>query len=326
MPRNDRHPPAESPISVEFAEYSGPSSADEPFFLEVDENPADPSSSQPAADVAEPPTWFRRSEDREQTPAPAAPAPQPSPKAKPRKAPSRRSAPVVVPEAEDEQPTWKDTVVRWLRNGTGAGYGISIAVHVLLLLVLSLWVLHRPQQEELITTLQHSDMVDMASIQDVEIEKLEDDFEPQVNDPLFQPAPLSAPDIGIGTLASSLTETKPGGFELKIPEQAVTKGSFTVWTEPADPEPGQDYVIKIQIKLNRKMKRYPRRDLKGKVVGTDGYVDHFGGPTEPGYLPVEGDTVRYDALEVPSASKLIKDVITVESKILNEKQTIELVF
>jgi hypothetical protein len=110
------------------------------------------------------------------------------------------------------------------------------------------------------------------------------------------------------------------------PSQAVTKGSFTVWTEPEDPMPGQQYKIMIQVKLNNELKRYPCRDLSGSIVGSDGYRDFFGGPTEPGYLPVKDNSVHYEALIVPGAAELVKDIINVESKILKEKQTIELVF
>src|SRR5262249_5050992 len=36
---------------------------------------------------------------------------------------------------------------------------------------------------------------------------------------------------------------------INVPGYAVTKGSFSVWTEPEDPEPRQDYRIIIQIRL-----------------------------------------------------------------------------
>jgi hypothetical protein len=199
-------------------------------------------------------------------------------------------------------------------------------VHVILLLALALWIRTIPKNEDLVTTLKQSEPADLASIQDVEIVDLDTDFEPQVKDPLFEPAPLSAPDIGLDSLASTLIDKTGGGLELKIPLQAVTKGSFTVWTEPEDPLPGQAYKIWIQVKLKNEIKRYPRSDLNGNIVGTDGYKDYFGGPTEAGYLPIRDNTVRYEALTVPGASELVKDVINVESKILKEKQMIELVF
>jgi hypothetical protein len=229
-------------------------------------------------------------------------------------------------ENPEEETTWQEKFKRWIQGEGGAGFGISVVMHIILLMVMSLWILATPKDEDLITTLDETEVVDLASIQDVEIEELDTDFEPQVKDPLFEPAPLSAPDIGINSLASSLVDKKGGGLELKLPKQAVTKGSFTVWTDPEDPQPGQKYVIMIQIQLNNSVKRYPRSDLMGNVVGTDGYKDYFGGPTEAGYLPVMENTVRVQACVVPGAAQLVKDVITVESKILKEKQVIDIVF
>ena len=308
MSRNDRRT------------FPSPSAAEEPFFVEIDE-PA----SAPSIDVDQPPQWFRP--NREPSP-PASKTPPRSPaNGKSRQNPPKRSAPVVPEDEPEEELSWQERFKRWVLGEGGMGYGISVALHVVALLIMSLWVLNRPQEEDLVTTLAESEVVDMASIQDVEIEELETELEPQALDPLFDPAPLSEPNIGINTPASSLTNTTPGGLELKIPQQAVTKGSFTVWTEPADPEPGEKYIIWIQVKLKNDIKRYPRRDLSGSIVGTDGYKDYFGGPTEPGYLRIdENNTVRYEALTVPGAAQLVKDIINVESKILNEKQTIELVF
>ena len=54
--------------------------------------------------------------------------------------------------------------------------------------------------------------------------------------------------------------------------KAVTKGSFTAWTVPKDPKPGQDYKIVIQIKVPETVKRYRIADLSGRVIGTDKYT------------------------------------------------------
>lgn len=109
-------------------------------------------------------------------------------------------------------------------------------------------------------------------------------------------------------------------------EGAVTKGSFTVWTEPNDPKPGEKYKIWIEIKLPKDLERFPRCDLSGTVTGTDGYKDFFGGSNEPGSLPVTNQKVRYHALTVPGAATLVKDVIRIQSKLLDEEQQVELKF
>ncbi len=53
---------------------------------------------------------------------------------------------------------------------------------------------------------------------------------------------------------------------------AVTKGSFTVYTIPADPQPKQDYDVVIEVKLPASATNYSASDLSGCVIGTDKYV------------------------------------------------------
>lgn len=324
MSRNDQYLNGQ----FSFGANSTPVTEDEePFFVEIED--ASPSSPPPAptGDNA-PPQWFNGAAKQK---APSPPPAPPQRKRKPaspqqRKKPLKR-APIVAADDEEENLTWQEQLNRWVQEGGGAGFGVSVLVHAVLLLLMSLWILHLPQDEELITTVEQTDMADVASIKDVDLDvDLKPVIEEQINKPDFEPAPLSMPDLGIGSLASSLDSKAAGGLALKIPSQAVTKGSFTVWTVPEDPKPGERYMIMIQLKLKNNIKRYPRRDLSGNVVGTDGYKDYFGGPTESGYVTVNGDTVTIEACPVPGAAQLVKDVIKVESKILKEKQTIELVF
>ncbi len=82
----------------------------------------------------------------------------------------------------------------------------------------------------------------------------------------------------------------------------------------------------VQIKVPRSLKRYPLRDLSGFIVGTDGYKQRFGGPTETGHVPVKNHTVRLKATIVPGAAQLVKDVIEIKSKMLKEEQKIEITF
>ncbi len=305
-----------------FPGFSSTSTSAEPFFVEIEE------SSKPSPDAGQRPAWLPSPKKAVQSEAPKKPVPPvPNRSAKPQSLPAHggKRALVVNTQPEEDLP-WQEQVVRWIQGEGGAGFGISVLVHVVLLLVLSLLVLATPRQEDLITTLEESPEADVAAIQDVEIVEPIEDFVPQVKNPEFDPAPLSAPDIGIGTIASSLLDKPGGGLDIQIPKQAVTKGSFTVWTVPEDPAPGQQYVIMIRVKLNDRVKRYPRSDMAGNILGTDGYKNYFGGPTEPGYLPINENSVQVQACIVPGASQLVKDVITVESKILKEKQVIEIVF
>lgn len=122
----------------------------------------------------------------------------------------------------------------------------------------------------------------------------------------------------------------------------VTKGSFTVWTVPADPTPGQDYWIIIQMRLPKSITSLPLSDVSGTVHGTDQWFQRL--PCHPGKsitysakagqlvpmqtgssLPVEGNSTRL-IVSVQGASRLVRDTIAVQSGILKESQTITITF
>lgn len=136
-----------------------------------------------------------------------------------------------------------------------------------------------------------------------------------------------------------------GDFELRMPKggKAVTRGSFTAWTVPEDPVPGQQYRIVIQVKLPAHLKRYRISDLDGRVVGTDRYQQKLPIDDEKPantrtirrgklviarrneLLPVRNHVVEL-SIFIPGAENLVRDTIHIESKILKEKQTLEIVF
>lgn len=151
------------------------------------------------------------------------------------------------------------------------------------------------------------------------------------------------------------------GMAMLVPENAVTAGSFTAFTTPTfnaafpkrfgmpephpgdAPQPRQPYFITIQIKVPGDRKTYPLSDLSGTVMGTDGWrqsfpFDRFRGRssvfvmTKDGKLVKPSNTLRVVdgvvqiVVLVPGAVALVKDVIEVESKLLDEAQTLELVF
>jgi hypothetical protein len=172
---------------------------------------------------------------------------------------------------------------------------------------------------------------------------------------LFQdPASIgNTENTGVGDFAE--------GMATLVPENAVTAGSFTAFTTPtfnaafpkrfgmAEPQPGdapqprQPYYITIQIKVPGDRKTYPLSDLSGTVMGTDGWrqsfpFDRFRSRasvfvmTKDGRLVRPSNTLRVVdgvvqiVVVVPGAVALVKDVIQVESKLLEEAQTLELVF
>lgn len=114
------------------------------------------------------------------------------------------------------------------------------------------------------------------------------------------------------------------GSNIKVPDSAITQGSFTVWTEPKAPKPRSKYEIIIQVKLPPSVKQYRLRDLTGMVVGTDGYRKQIKFKSTERRGVKEG--VVQIAITIPSGAQLVKDTIQIRSQVLNEEQTIEIVF
>lgn len=147
---------------------------------------------------------------------------------------------------------------------------------------------------------------------------------------------------------------------LGSPDNAVSSGSFTAWITPTfghpdrgeyyhrrldepdpqpgdSPRPGQPYSITIQIEVPEEVDRLPIRDLSGTVVGSDGYrqrlpehmyiPDRDGEPTRPRgtSIPVVNGVAQV-VVFVPGARESIKDTVEIHSELLNESQTLELVF
>ncbi|OYW19880.1 MAG: hypothetical protein B7Z55_08115 [Planctomycetales bacterium 12-60-4] len=111
---------------------------------------------------------------------------------------------------------------------------------------------------------------------------------------------------------------------IRVPESAITRGSFTVWTEPEDPAPRVAYDIVIQVKLPPSVKQYRLSDLSGSVTGTDGYRKQIKYTSKDRKGVKEG--IVQLTIKIPGAAQLVKDVIEIKSKILDEEQTIEIVF
>ena len=136
-------------------------------------------------------------------------------------------------------------------------------------------------------------------------------------------------------------ETEEDDFEIDPPEDAVTQGSFTAWTEPKDPEPGQDYKIIIEVDLKGDTDNYLRSDLTGFVEGTDFYKQSlnengnnnagglFGGTGGLWDAKEEFDVGQSSArlsMWVPGAMQLVRDRIVIKSDVLEEEQEITLEF
>lgn len=136
---------------------------------------------------------------------------------------------------------------------------------------------------------------------------------------------------------------KPDPQVPKLPENAVTRGSFTAWADPARPAPRQAYWIYIEVKLPSNVGGYQVNDLSGRLVGTDGYTRGVGrdsrGALDGAFIPpwanlgtipqdqfqVNAQTARI-AVWVPGAEELVRDTVSIRSDLLNENQSLEIVF
>ena len=136
------------------------------------------------------------------------------------------------------------------------------------------------------------------------------------------------------------------GILLKVPEEgfAVTKGSFTAFTIPAEPEPLKPYRIVIEVRLPSDVKKYRVNDLKGEVIGTDGYRQFLPfdkrapsatrAPAANGKEIVITSSASIDVIKnrvqiiiiVPGARNLVKDQIKIRSRRLREDQKLTLTF
>lgn len=152
---------------------------------------------------------------------------------------------------------------------------------------------------------------------------------------------------------SATPDGEGSGLLLKVPKAglAVTKGSFTAFTIPANPRPGQVYQIVIEIRLPDDVKKYKVSDLSGRVIGSDKFEMtlprdtlnkglYSRGVPAPGY-PIEGGKLKeitnsssinvtdnrvQIVVSVPGGARLVKDTIKIRSRRLKEEQELVLVF
>lgn len=129
---------------------------------------------------------------------------------------------------------------------------------------------------------------------------------------------------GIGEGTGPGTGSGIGVPAINVPSFAVSKGSFSAWTEPRDPDPGQRYVIVIQVRLPKSLREYRGSDLTGMVIGTDQYKQAIKFRTNDKF-PVKDGAVEI-RISVPGAAKLVRDTIRIESRLLREKQTLKIEF
>lgn len=152
----------------------------------------------------------------------------------------------------------------------------------------------------------------------------------------------------LGGADNDADAAEPTGFLFKLPEAglAVTKGSFTAWTSPQNPQPRQNYQIIIEVRLPNEIEKYRLSDLSGTVKGSDTFQRRVPFDSRARFAstsfytdennklkPVNGKTivtVRENKIQlvvtIPGAESQVKDTIKISSRRLKEKQELELVF
>lgn len=248
--------------------------------------------------------------------------------------------PLVKPE-EDERSFWQRCKDNWLGKRALGAYFISIVAHLVVGITLSFMVIYEHITENSVLTMlsnnisNTSDSLDDSDTFTVEIpaggldDNLNAALAPQQISTALGPTQLIGP-TGIDTLqvgdgnGQGKDEGEGiaiGGFRMPEGGRVVRKGSFTAWTEPQDPQPGQDYKIIIQIAYKKATQKLKPGDVTGLVVGTDGYRLMISERTAQ-YIP----DARQVVVQIPGASALVRDSIRVYSTQLKETQRLEIVF
>ena len=360
--------------AIEFVEFTGD---DDEWEGDANKTSVENGST---SGEAEPPPWFKARTDESAEPDPelvnAPPISTPSPtvseqsisrqrKRKKRGGKEGRQSEASLIETSDDEAEkldwkkdWKKLAVLWLISNVTCGYGVSLIFHTVVLGAMSAIVYHSMDDNQSITTIitdADAMPIEFTEIMDLTVEPAGSsenqlpqltkipitNAEAEISSSLLDSAASNAGNDGEGG------DTDEGfGFVFSMPEggKVVSKGSFSAWTVPEDPEPDKDYMIVIRIKLPEKTRLYRISDLSGKVEGSDNYVQHL--PFDPTHREYGARTERSGQIvelrsssrlrviknhvqvmiPVKKAASLVRDTIHVRSRMLKEDQKLEIEF
>jgi hypothetical protein len=259
-------------------------------------------------------------------------------------------------DSEEEPKNWREWLLRWLTGKEARSLVTSLAFHILLLICLSLILFAQVGENQAISMIMGEENT-IPTLEEVDLSFETTGGEVTTAPQLQKIERESAESVLQNDLDKILDFAGTGegtgggegfGMAFKMPTggKAVTKGSFTAWTVPKDPRPGQDYKIVIQIQVPETIKRYRVADLSGRVIGTDKYTldipyeiqfNRYGTKiqkTRTGDLEFvrKGDYARVVdgqvqvVVNVEGAKQLVQDTIEVKSRMLKEEQKLEIVF
>ena len=249
-------------------------------------------------------------------------------------------SPVPVPSS---MPWWDEIRNRWLNPANRNSLLVSFSIHLLCGLTLSLIVIHKQMPS--------------LGFNAVMMGEGEGEGGEGLDDSMLQidPGGLTGPPLDSLLSADAMTSTtgssslnlpeglgglkvggggdgegqgdgvgdglNVGGFKMPAGGKAVKKGSFTAWTVPEDPKPGEDYKIIIQVKYKLRNQKLTPTDITGSVIGTDQYRLMISQYTSE-IIPEANQVV----VHIPGASARVRDTIRVYSALLKENQRLEIVF
>ncbi len=268
-------------------------------------------------------------------------------------------------EDEEPTYSFKEMMLLWLASFMATGYFVSFLLHSTILTVMAIVVVGGIQGNGDFSTLASLDDEESFALSgplDTRIDEESGGKTTEFN--IMQPvktitgenestlkeieADFSA-HLGEGEGEENGDGKGSGGGEFKFKPMgnAVTVGSFTAWTVPKDPDLNEDYLIIIQVKLpySYKSTRYRASDLSGLVLGTDNhrqaipwdarwpnstFTHNTKGKVRPvskgDYLPLKKRVAQLIVKVPGSKIPATRDTIKIQSKVLKEKQTIEIVF
>lgn len=252
-----------------------------------------------------------------------------------------------VPAEEERYGDWLRRVVlknRWMSVFT------TFYVHWLILLALAAIIVHGPENAASLlinATFAADEPMEEASFEVVlaEPQPIQEPVESKPKPAATQPAKLAESSLALDeavldTIApdapdSGTDSSEPSDSESQVPARsvagpnpapvrAISKGSFSVWTEPTSPQAGEPYRIVIQVCLPNGLERYNVADLQGVVVGSDGYRKPIPGFLR-GFLPVENGYARL-IIPIVSADEKVQDTVFIRSRVLKETQKLLIEF
>lgn len=325
-------------LSPRFADASDA----EPDFVELPQTPASPPAPRPRVAVKEPSPLTPRGNA----------------------VPSLRSV-----SGDEEQRSWTERLMQRFLGDEGAAYAISFVMHIILLAILAIPILQNVRQGPSFTTIvavTEEEPLDVSELVNTEL-SLPDpiqkgDVTPRFADmDLDRPVPLTHSlfndSIQAGDPKGTVLDAGSAARFRELPESAVIAGSFAAYCKPKpldgfkgpQPKPGdsplpyQDYYIVLQIDVPEGKTRFPLGDLKGEVIGTDGYRQEIPSNkpgrdthlkikgrdgyyvTAPKTIPVKDGIVEIFVF-VPGAKDQVLDTIRISSRMLDESQELEIVF